>query len=291
MPDKERKEVGPTELTVGPRPATMDQIVDAILGNEDELISNISEFPDSIVVGKSTPMSHPPTDLEVKTLCLLARVAISRGDRDTILTACHQATCCDSEAGALITMLAPRAGAVDIEHTGLCELKASHPELLEWTIEEAIKLGPACMLARRAFFWLISVNSERAKELAPTILSDPNCSPALASTCELAMSFDPPMRFEVSTPTLTPAQQANVKRIFPIACRAIFSVDMDEATESIRQLGAEPVQLAAPLLVAAARMEGDRPQAAAREELRKIAPSVAAVLPAQFGFFLPRGEQ
>jgi hypothetical protein len=65
---------------------------------------------------------------------------------------------------------------------------------------------------------------------------------------------------------------------------------MDVATENIRKLSAEPIEISAPLLVVAARMEGERSQAAAREELRRIAPVVADVLPAEFLYSPPRKE-
>lgn len=289
-PDQQKKVGGLADLQTGPRSVTPQESVDTILGSRDELIHMLADFPKGMKLSEFRKMGEPVTDLELKTLCVLARAAIVPGEVDTILTACLQLSYRSNELGALSSMLCLRAGGLDIEHPGLCGVEALYPELLESALVDAIKLGPPRRLASLGFFWLTSVNSERAKELAPSLLAHPHCSGGLASMCQYAATIDPPLRLEVPVATLSLSQQETVKRIFPIACRAIFSADMEVATESIKKLGAEPVEIAAPLLVVAARMEGERSQAAAREELRRIAPAVAEVLPTEFTYSPPRTE-
>jgi hypothetical protein len=85
-PEKDKKGTDLPELTAGLCPPTLNDRVDAILGSPEELIHQLADFPPEIKLSEFQKISQPVTDLELKTLCVLARAAIVPGQVDTILT-------------------------------------------------------------------------------------------------------------------------------------------------------------------------------------------------------------
>lgn len=284
------KGVTPTgEGVVGPARVEALQAIEAILSDPGLQISASSEIPESVDLEALCTGSAPSDGERLKGLSAMCLTALTADGYRVSMQAGVRVGPVSKVMKVVCFSLASEAGAYDVERIGLGNVVGGYPELAEWRLEELLR-NPEVnnKLTRLAISAMIGINLERAKEYALSLKGNYFGSPNIQGLCEYALNLKEPLPRETFTPTLSPQEQDDVKRLYSLGRRAIFDTDQATALAAIDQLAKEPVEFGVPLLVAATRYENEACQQAARAHIRNLAPDIAILLPAKFDDYSPR---